>query len=100
MRRAYSETIEAMEMIKIRRFFRIVPRVWGSLRWLVSPRLPWKYRLMVLAPIVLYVVLPDLIPFFPLDDMAVTLAFLAFIERWLARKVADDRVVIIPNDRS
>jgi hypothetical protein len=68
------------------RFGRIVQRIGRAVRLLCSPKLPWRERLLVLAPLALYWVLPDVLPFTPLDDVAVTLAVLTFVEQWLTKR--------------
>jgi hypothetical protein len=39
-----------------------------------SPRVSVADKLLFVVPVLLYWVLPDLMPFVPIDDMAVTLA--------------------------
>lgn len=48
----------------------VVPRVWALLR---SPRVPLREKLLFAIPAALYWVLPDVMPFMPVDDIAVTL---------------------------
>ncbi|MBB6673865.1 hypothetical protein [Cohnella nanjingensis] len=64
-------------------------RVWTILR---SPRVPTADKLWFLVPVGLYWVLPDFMPFMPIDDIAVTL----FAAQWFAgrmeRKYALERL--------
>lgn len=53
-----------------RRWAAIAPRMW---KLLSSEKVPWKEKLLFLVPAGLYWVLPDAMPFFPLDDIAVTI---------------------------
>ncbi|WP_238358046.1 hypothetical protein [Cohnella zeiphila] len=46
-------------------------RLWRILR---SPRVSVADKLLFVVPVLLYWVLPDLMPFIPIDDIAVTLA--------------------------
>ena len=55
----------------IKRGVRLPGRVWRVLR---SPRVPVRDKLLFIVPVVLYWVLPDLMPFMPIDDIAVTIA--------------------------
>lgn len=57
------------KLFKFRRWLTIAPRVWRLLR---SSRVPVGEKLLFLVPAALYWVLPDVIPFMPLDDIAVT----------------------------
>lgn len=45
----------------------------NSWRLLLSERVPFKEKLLFLVPAVLYWVLPDVLPYLPIDDAAVTL---------------------------
>ncbi|PYI56151.1 hypothetical protein [Paenibacillus flagellatus] len=42
-------------------------------RLLASPRVPVREKLLFGVPVLLYWVLPDALPFVPIDDIAVTL---------------------------
>jgi hypothetical protein len=42
-------------------------------RLLASPRVPMGEKLLFAVPVLLYWVLPDALPFVPVDDIAVTL---------------------------
>ncbi|WP_138495511.1 hypothetical protein [Paenibacillus pinistramenti] len=63
----------------VRRWIHVFKRVPGLL---FSPRVPWMDKLLLLVPAVLYWVLPDVLPFIPVDDMAVTLLLMNwFVDR-------------------
>ncbi|WP_239617586.1 hypothetical protein [Cohnella mopanensis] len=53
-------------------------RVWRILR---SPRVSIKDKLLFILPVALYWVLPDFMPFMPIDDAA----FTALVATWYAR---------------
>ncbi|MEF2965575.1 hypothetical protein V3851_06995 [Paenibacillus sp. M1] len=56
--------------------FRRVPRL------LRSSRVPITDKLLLVVPALLYWVLPDVLPFVPIDDMAVTMLLMNwFVER-------------------
>ncbi|WP_223069867.1 hypothetical protein [Paenibacillus caui] len=56
--------------------FKILPGL------LFSARVPLADKLLLLVPAVLYWVLPDVLPFIPIDDMAVTLLLMNwFVDR-------------------
>lgn len=59
------------------RWRRLPGRLWRVLR---SPRVPLRDKLLFLVPVALYWVLPDLMPFMPIDDLAVT----ALAANWFA----------------
>lgn len=50
---------------------------------LKSPGVAWRDKLIFLAPVLLYWVLPDALPYLPLDDIAVTM----FVAEWFARRM-------------
>lgn len=59
---------------------RLPSRVWRILR---SPQVSLKDKLLFIVPVALYWVLPDLMPFVPIDDAAVT----ALAAGWFARRM-------------
>lgn len=67
-------------------------KIWSVRRWahvfrrlpglLFSPRVPLTDKLLLIVPAALYWVLPDVMPFIPIDDMAVTLLLMNwFVDR-------------------
>ncbi|WP_192896514.1 hypothetical protein [Cohnella sp. AR92] len=59
---------------------RLPARVWRVLK---SPRVLVRDKLLFIVPVVLYWILPDLMPFMPIDDIAVTIA----IAGWYAGRM-------------
>lgn len=53
-----------------RRWLTIAPRVWRLMR---SAKVPMWEKLLFVIPALVYWVIPDVMPFVPLDDIAVTL---------------------------
>ena len=51
---------------------------------LFSPKVPWKLKLLFVGAVVLYWVLPDLLPFMPIDDVFFTL----IVIRWFSQRAA------------
>lgn len=68
------------------KWFRI--RQWTGMvrkagRLLLSERVPLGEKLLFLVPAGLYWALPDVLPFLPVDDAAVTLLLMGwFVNRW------------------
>lgn len=50
---------------------------------LLSKDVSWKDKLLFLVPVLLYWVLPDVLPFMPIDDIAVTM----LAAEWFARRM-------------
>lgn len=67
----------------LRHWAHIFKRVYRLLR---SPQVPIGWKLLFLVPVLLYWVLPDAIPFFPLDDVAVTMILANLFSAALERK--------------
>lgn len=50
---------------------------------LLSKDVSWKDKLLFIVPVLLYWVLPDVMPFMPIDDIAVTM----LAAEWFARRM-------------
>ncbi|MFX3633829.1 MAG: hypothetical protein ACE3L7_26095 [Candidatus Pristimantibacillus sp.] len=50
---------------------------------LIAKHVSWKDKLLFLVPVLLYWVLPDVMPFMPIDDIAVTM----LAAEWFARRM-------------
>lgn len=57
-------------LLSLRRWSHMFSRIW---RYLVSPHVAIMDKLLFLVPVVLYWVLPDVMPFIPIDDIGVTM---------------------------
>ena len=57
-------------LLSLRRWSHMFSRIW---RYLVSPQVATMDKLLFLVPVVLYWVLPDVMPFIPIDDIGVTM---------------------------
>jgi len=66
-----------------RKWLRLVPRVW---RLLKSPHIPLGEKLLFAIPVLLYWVLPDVMPFFPIDDLTVTVLLAAWFANRMEKK--------------
>uniref|UniRef100_A0A4Y8Q9Q0 DUF1232 domain-containing protein n=1 Tax=Paenibacillus athensensis TaxID=1967502 RepID=A0A4Y8Q9Q0_9BACL len=64
----------------------VLTRVWRLLR---SPQVPLGAKLLFLIPALLYWVLPDVMPFIPIDDAAVTMLLAVVFSEALERKYPD-----------
>jgi hypothetical protein len=60
-------------------------RVWRIIR---SPRVSAADKLWFAVPVVLYWILPDAMPFVPVDDVAVTVAVAAWFASRMEKKYA------------
>ncbi|MDF2922912.1 MAG: hypothetical protein K0R57_1826 [Paenibacillaceae bacterium] len=67
----------------LRRWVTIVPRVW---RLLSSNKVPAGEKLLFLIPAAVYWVIPDVMPFFALDDIAVTLLLAGWFSSRMEKK--------------
>jgi len=66
--------------LKLSTWVRLVSRTFA---YLLDPGLPLGEKALLLVPAVLYWVLPDAIPYLPLDDIAVTL----FLSNWFLHRI-------------
>ncbi|WP_172798816.1 hypothetical protein [Paenibacillus sp. FJAT-26967] len=55
-------------------------------RLLMSPGVPLTSKLLYLVPVLLYWVLPDVLPFMPIDDIAVTMFLTNAFTKWMENK--------------
>lgn len=72
---------------RLRRMLTIAPRVW---RLLSSAKVPLKEKLLFLIPAVVYWIIPDVMPFMPLDDIAVTVLLAGWFASRMERKYGQD----------
>lgn len=71
-------------------------RIWSLRHWshvfrrtlplLASGKVPWSDKLLLAVPAILYWVLPDVLPFIPIDDMAVTMLLMNWFVTRAERK--------------
>ncbi len=71
-------------------------KIWSLRHWshvfrrlpalLRSPRIPLLDKLLLVVPAILYWVLPDVLPFIPIDDMAVTMLLMNWFVSRAERK--------------
>ncbi|MNY79996.1 hypothetical protein D3C86_2208690 [compost metagenome] len=64
-----------------------VPRVW---RLLSSSKVPLGEKLLFVIPAAVYWVMPDVMPFMPLDDIAVTLLLAGWFASRMEKKYGDN----------
>ncbi len=76
---------------KIRRILTVLPRVW---RLLSSSRVPLGEKLLFIIPAAVYWVMPDVMPFMPLDDIAVTLLLAGWFATRMEKKYGADAPVL------
>ncbi|MGV2794585.1 hypothetical protein GNF78_15330 [Clostridium perfringens] len=81
----------------LRRWGHVFRRLPGLMR---SPRVPVTDKLLMAVPAVLYWVLPDVLPFIPSDDIAVTMLLMNWVvdraerkDRQPQREIDKDRVI-------
>lgn len=66
--------------LKLSTWVRLVRRTFSYLR---APGVPAREKALLLVPAALYWVLPDVLPYIPLDDIAVTL----LLSNWFIRRI-------------
>jgi len=71
----------------VRLWTHLPSRVWRIVR---SPRVALADKLWFIVPVALYWVLPDVMPFVPIDDIAVTLAAAGWFAGRMERKYGLD----------
>lgn len=71
------------KILSIRYWIHILKKVY---RLLVSPRVPLPEKLLFAIPVLLYWILPDFLPFMPVDDIAVTMLAAGWFARRMERK--------------
>lgn len=76
---------------KIRRILTALPRVW---RLLSSSKVPLGEKLLFIIPAAVYWVMPDVMPFMPLDDIAVTLLLAGWFAARMERKYGTDAPIV------
>ncbi|WP_068496772.1 hypothetical protein [Paenibacillus kribbensis] len=58
-------------------------------RLITSSKIPWSEKLLFAVPVLLYWVLPDVMPFMPIDDIGVTLLLMNWFVTRVERKYPD-----------
>ncbi|MNI89362.1 hypothetical protein D3C73_1467540 [compost metagenome] len=76
-----------MKWIKHRRWFTIIPRIWKLLK---SSKVPLWEKLLFLIPAAVYWIAPDVMPFVPIDDIAVTILLAGWFSSRMERKYGID----------
>lgn len=71
------------KLFSLRHWSHVFRRVW---RLLLSPNIPAREKLIFLAPAALYWVLPDVMPFMPVDDIAVTMLLMNWFSERMERR--------------
>ncbi|MBO2942548.1 hypothetical protein JJQ72_00915 [Paenibacillus sp. F411] len=68
------------KLLSLRRWSHVLKRI---MEYLVSPQVALKDKLLFVIPAALYWVLPDLLPFIPIDDIGVTM----LLANWFVGRV-------------
>ncbi|WP_245850763.1 hypothetical protein [Paenibacillus herberti] len=71
------------KLLSLRHWKHVFTRIFWLLR---SPNVKLIHKLMFLLPVGLYWVLPDVMPFMPVDDIAVTMLAAEGFTRWMENK--------------
>ncbi|MBY9082518.1 hypothetical protein KIH86_11660 [Paenibacillus sp. HN-1] len=58
----------------------------GTWRYVASPRVSLSDKLLFVVPVALYWVLPDVMPFMPIDDIGVSMLLMAWFVSRMDRK--------------
>lgn len=70
-------------LLSLRRWSHIFTRIW---RYLISSQISLGDKLLFLVPVLLYWVLPDVMPFIPIDDIGVTMLMMSWFVSRIERK--------------
>lgn len=70
-------------LFSIRRWSRMTGQLW---RYLTSSQVAIGDKLLFLVPVVLYWILPDVMPFVPIDDIGVTLIVMGWFVSRMEKK--------------
>ncbi len=71
------------KLLSLRHWKHVFVRVF---RLLISPKIPLAEKLWFAVPVLLYCVLPDVLPFMPIDDIAVTMFLANYFSARMERK--------------
>ncbi|TBL81205.1 hypothetical protein [Paenibacillus thalictri] len=71
------------KLLSLRHWSHIFKRVY---KLIVSPHVPFAHKLLFIIPVLLYWVLPDVMPFTPIDDIAVTMLAAGWFAKWMEGK--------------
>ncbi|MBW7457230.1 hypothetical protein ACFOLF_29910 [Paenibacillus sepulcri] len=75
-----------MKLLSLRHWRHVFVRIY---RLLVSRDVKLIHKLLYVVPVLLYWVLPDVMPFIPIDDIAVTMIAAEGYTRYMERKYGD-----------
>lgn len=70
-------------LLSLQRWSHVFQRIWG---YLASGEVAMGDKLLFLIPVILYWVLPDVIPFLPIDDIGVTMLLMNWFVGRIERK--------------
>ncbi|WP_028562465.1 hypothetical protein [Paenibacillus pinihumi] len=71
------------KLLSLRHWKQVFIRIY---RLLISRQVPVHQKLLFVIPVLLYWVLPDVLPFLPIDDIAVTMIAAEWFTRWMEGK--------------
>lgn len=77
------------KILSLRHWSYVFKRAYKLIR---SPKVPLAAKLLFLVPALLYWILPDAIPFMPLDDIAVTMLLTQLFSLTLERKYPNEQI--------
>jgi uncharacterized membrane protein YkvA (DUF1232 family) len=78
------------KLLSLRHWRSVFVRIFRLLR---SPHVKLHHKLLFLIPVLLYWVLPDFLPFLPVDDIAVTMIAAEWYTRWMEGKYGQVREI-------
>lgn len=71
------------KLLSLRHWVHVLRRVW---RLILSPRVPIGEKLLFGFPAIVYWIMPDVLPFLPVDDIAVTMLLANWFSERMERK--------------
>ncbi|UQZ36045.1 hypothetical protein C2I18_22435 [Paenibacillus sp. PK3_47] len=73
------------KLLSLKQWSHILRKAWS---YIISPRVAVGDKLLFIIPALLYWVLPDIMPFMPIDDIGVTMLLLGWFVSRMDRKYA------------
>ncbi|GAB6988601.1 hypothetical protein [Paenibacillus pini] len=77
-------------LLSFKRWSHVFSRIW---KYLASPQVTLGDKMLFLIPVMLYWVLPDVMPFVPIDDIGVTMLMMG----WFVSRIEKKYPALIAN---
>lgn len=73
------------KLLSLKKWSHILHKAWS---YIISPHVAAQDKLLFIIPALLYWVLPDIMPFMPIDDIGVTMLLMGWFVSRMDRKYA------------